>query len=382
MAYTKNTWTDRVSPLSATRLNNLETQYDQVKAELGNNTGDLWTQIKSADGTGSGLDADLVRGKDIFAIIEKNFYDDYLRTLELYYTGHFSGNFITGLKGMMFDGFVNTTYTEAGTAVINTTDKIVKCGLEGSVTIDSVLGYKKAIAATWETIPGLLNTTPYEPTDLSAILDHADSKSTSFQLVDGTGEECTVVLDMGTSYYIKGLRTSTTDAYIGKIAYSKDKSTWTAVNVELGGSSGSYTKEHIFSPPIYARYIAIQVDNLWGKACSVGYAIPLLGYKNSVLTSTTRALQTNVSNINLYLTKKLETGTNIVPYISNDGGATWNTLNLYSSRTDPLLAGYVEDWYKFSFSTLNKLMKVKFNLTTNTDRELTPLISRYGIQWE
>lgn len=62
MPYIKNTWTDGVSPLSATRMNNLETQYEQVKAELGNNTGELWSVLKSADGDGSGLEADLWGG--------------------------------------------------------------------------------------------------------------------------------------------------------------------------------------------------------------------------------------------------------------------------------------------------------------------------------
>jgi len=62
MPYTKTTWQDNITPLSAANMNNLETQYDAVKAELGDNTGELWAQIKAADGAGSGLDADMVDG--------------------------------------------------------------------------------------------------------------------------------------------------------------------------------------------------------------------------------------------------------------------------------------------------------------------------------
>lgn len=65
MAYVKNDppWVEGGAPgISAERLNHMETQYDEVKGELGNNTGELWTQIKAADGAGSGLDADLLDG--------------------------------------------------------------------------------------------------------------------------------------------------------------------------------------------------------------------------------------------------------------------------------------------------------------------------------
>lgn len=37
-------------------------QYDAVKAELGDNAGELWAQIKAADGHNSGLDADTIDG--------------------------------------------------------------------------------------------------------------------------------------------------------------------------------------------------------------------------------------------------------------------------------------------------------------------------------
>lgn len=65
MVYIKTTWVDNVTPISQTNLNNLEKQYDAVKSELANNTGDLWTQLKTADGAGSGLDADKLNGKDL-----------------------------------------------------------------------------------------------------------------------------------------------------------------------------------------------------------------------------------------------------------------------------------------------------------------------------
>lgn len=65
MAYTKTTWAEGSAPgISAENLNKLETQYDEVKAELGNNAGELWAQIKAADGPGSGLSADKLKDYD------------------------------------------------------------------------------------------------------------------------------------------------------------------------------------------------------------------------------------------------------------------------------------------------------------------------------
>ncbi len=72
MTYTKTNWVDNVTPLSAQNLNNLEKQYDAVKDELADNTGELWAQIKAADGAGSGLDADLLDGKDSAAFMNNN----------------------------------------------------------------------------------------------------------------------------------------------------------------------------------------------------------------------------------------------------------------------------------------------------------------------
>lgn len=63
MAYAKTTWNAGAAPgISAARLNHLETQYDAVKTELGNNAGELWAQLKAADGAGSGLDSDKWQG--------------------------------------------------------------------------------------------------------------------------------------------------------------------------------------------------------------------------------------------------------------------------------------------------------------------------------
>lgn len=65
MAYTKKTWVDNTTPLSATNLNNLETQYDQVKTELAKaGTSDVKVHAKNItnSGEGSGLDADKFKG--------------------------------------------------------------------------------------------------------------------------------------------------------------------------------------------------------------------------------------------------------------------------------------------------------------------------------
>lgn len=65
MPYVKGVWVDNVSPLSAARLNKLETQYDEVKTELAKTgTSDIRVHAKNIDndGDGSGLAADIYGG--------------------------------------------------------------------------------------------------------------------------------------------------------------------------------------------------------------------------------------------------------------------------------------------------------------------------------
>lgn len=69
MAYVKTTWTDAVTPLSAGNFNKLEqgvadahTTADAALPAASYTAADVLTKIKTVDGSGSGLDADTVKG--------------------------------------------------------------------------------------------------------------------------------------------------------------------------------------------------------------------------------------------------------------------------------------------------------------------------------
>ncbi len=119
MAYTKTTWVEGSAPgISAANLNKLETQYDEVKTELGINGGDIPVDARNIinDGAGSGLDADLIKGKD--GVWEPQFSE-----------GKVDSQFTspsTNPRGLAWDG---TNLWNADTD----TDKIYKLNTSGTI---------------------------------------------------------------------------------------------------------------------------------------------------------------------------------------------------------------------------------------------------------
>lgn len=385
MAYTKNTWTDRVSPLSATRLNNLETQYDQVKAELGNNTGDLWTQIKSADGTGSGLDADLVRGVDVIGALERNTYDDYLRTMELYYTGHFSGPAIDGMKGMTFDGFMDTSRINAAAtdAVVETVDKIVRSKLDifrPTVVSKTAVSTLQDTSGAWSNISNQIDTNP--------------ATYSYFSYSDSADFWTTFRYDLGSirsnirSLSVRAKRTTTAGdspykSYITRVAYSSDGTSWTVIDITDIEITRDTITEHVVSLPIItARYIAVEYSH---EGFSTTYSATVFlydvnitaGYLNSILQTTTKQLDSNIATATLYISGEIPSGASYVPSIY--AGANFVNMPLIANRTDPLDGNYIEYKHQVDIANIDNSLILKINL--NTDGAVTPKIKRYGLFW-
>ena len=347
MPHDKTNWIDRITPLSAQNFNNLEKQYDEA-IEF------LQPQIDRIQ------------------------YDNYLRTLELYYTGHFSGPVISGFKGMTFDGFLDTNRVNIGasTASIDTVNKWAN----GGKPIYCVSAVNGAAGS------GLNDTLDF--TNLSNLIT-----GTSANILDyvgcGTGMYGVIKCDLGA---IKALRGISIDAdcsqgidtgKLKRIAVSQDGISWTIltefteINVGYGAGPATQTWE-----TIKTRYVALEFfywDTNNGTVNADIYSLQFIAENlNTLLLSSTKNLDVSTNRIDLYFSvDKVFRGVtgDVIPKISVDGGSTFITATLESQRTDPKDASYIEYKYTAIFITPGDSLVIKFEFVSPS------ILKVYGAYW-
>lgn len=364
--------------------NYIQTQYDAVKSELGNRAGELWAQIKAADGAGSGLDADLVRGRNVAEDLDNLAYDLYLLWLEQYYLGEVAGGpSPSGARAIAFDGFVNTSYRDSSltTAEIDTSARLVRPG-----RISDRL-YGMSNPTFWEKFG---RTGP--PSNLPYVTDHNDSTYAEFSASYSSSEDLpqwALTYDLGTAKRICRLRFS---GYIsvGTVADltmvvegSNDNATWTAIASEFYDEDGSAQKTFDKTCDVTYRYLKYRLN--CGETFAESYTGTARWYSceaywfgQTQFVSATKSLLFTSKRVKLYLSAKIPSGTSIQPYISFDNGATWISAGSpVASRADPKFSGYTEYEYEVTSATGGSQVKLKVVLTPS-DSDY-PELKRYGM---
>lgn len=321
--------------------------------------------------------------------LEALLYDQYNLHMELYYTGHHGGPSIAGLKGMTFDGFVDTGRVNTGstTAVVDTANKIVRCPLGTSWSGRPSFQTEAAIAAI-----GFKKTSAF--TNVANISDGSASTYAEMSAGAGTDQYTTTKHDLGQNRLIKTItiRAKGVASETGgraKLAYSLDGTNWTVSETVSFDDTTVKDWTITLGAPIVARYLAFE----WQAHGWDGYAEPKAStiyvyditvagtpLASGILQSTTKVLEDNITAATLYLSYKLAGGS-LTVQASNDGGSTWRTLNQASSRTDPQFSDFTEGRYEASFSIANKNVILKVTLTPPANSETGPEIKRYGLYW-
>jgi hypothetical protein len=379
------------TPVNAIRLNNLEGIYSGVKDELADNAGELWDQIRIADGAGSGLDADFVRGINVVEDVRELDYNVYQLILQNYYDGK-----AIYKKGLFFDGFQDENMSDP-----DATTKLIIDVASKKISLDSFLkilieqldigsfvpdigGYAdmaklcQTFKATADNVITSVTLRLYRkgsPNDyvkcsIYTISDGVPDTELGSDTVkasdisDSAAQDHTfsfgeIQLEAGVSYAIVLERTGaidssnriqtygeTTDKYAdGQYgAYNSNTSTWT-----LNASRDLYFKIEGY----YAKYL------------------------DAVYQTKEQAFENNVDNAYLYIRfQSAVSGVTITPQIAvYTGTASFADMIFVSSRS--LGDGYQEYKYKYEGAGGNKV-KLKLNLSrTTTDKILE--IMDYGV---
>lgn len=340
----------------------------------------VWTADN--DGTNSGLDADLVRGRNLIGEFDRLSYDNYLRTLELYYTGHFTGPGIAGMKGMTFDGFqdelrVNTDLSSAVT--IDTTNKLARNKLQW---IENEATARISVQNATFTSQG----------DISLIHNNDLEQGIStyvFTVNAPAGNPIvTIDLDFGEERYVDTISSAGYANYIDGASSYK-------VIMSTAPESGVYTEEFTqqrddaqnFSTNSIevkkaVRYVCliIEWDGNWAGNYQAGVKEIIVngGLETGSLYSTVKDLSPSTINdaiLYLSLDNAFTTKDDYVVEISDDGGITYYPFVWDSSRADLLTSGYDEHKYTISGLTGDSIV-LKITMQNSFC-----VIKRYGLHW-
>lgn len=356
MPYTKTNWLTG-DIITAAKLNNLETQYDQALAE-----------------------------------VERLVYEAYRDRLALYYSGHFSGPDIAGLLAFTYDGFQNTDRVDIAqtTAQVDTTGKrvilpVLANGVTGLHNFNSSNSYiyqptKWYVMASFSAafilvavyFPLSVNTPPnYSGTIKCEVKTGNPDTGTIVATTDTVSWNTSGIIEFtlpfsgsnrkklaaGTQYYFVFTQTGT-NVYPG---------------VGVGTKPSWYLESKYWTGSAWSTFsdanASLRIDS------ATEYA------NNKRLRIAAKTLTFTPSKVKLYYSTK--TGTNLTvsaPRLSLNGGTNFETPTLVSSRSDPLDATYTEYTYELANITYPGTSLTAYWDLFNTGYEAaTPELKRYGI---
>lgn len=312
----------------------------------------------------------------------RNFYDDYLRQLELYYTGHFSGPEIAGQKGMTFDGFADTSRVDLPntTATVNTSLQDVRSPLA------SITGYyHMPNAANGASNSGCADA--YDFTNVGNMVD-ADPNSSAYHSAGSSEHLAATYHDLGSFMLLKGIRALGYRASAGAGAtlegiYVSDGQKWfskTGLSAVFPESAAQWVECNLDSPT-YGRYVVL----LWRVYKNTLYVNDLEVLTDqvvdSVFRSTVKTLPVVPARLRAYVSHREYGDASISVRCSLDGGSTWEAMTIQGTRADPLDSAYTEEEFGLTPSPSGTSLVFRVDLTKGSDNMSFPILKRYGIHW-
>ena len=345
-----------------------------------------------------GIEAILTELGELKGIVERNVYDDYLRTLELYYTGHFSGPAIDGMRAMMFDGFVNTSLINEADTDAAVTTTAARRGVRCKTSIISTRPTDIQSIDSFTTIP---NNKTFS--SLSNAIDTSITTKASCDIRgDGWTDFASVQVTIPSLQVRKRIKIrmsvskTVAVAQIGLrgLQISPDGNTWYTVlssysSQDVWNTTNTSGAEATIDVPPFppCKYARIQFRCTSNDSLSTSPTIYLHDilleselYSDSTLYVLPKTIIGGMDKATIYYTALIPGQCNISLKISNDGGATWKTASVSSSRNDPLVEDYTEHCSVVEFEQQGNTIVLKFELSS-TDGFDTPVLKRYGVLW-
>ncbi|MDT3698861.1 MAG: hypothetical protein RO469_05480 [Thermincola sp.] len=325
-------------------------------------------------------------------------YDIYEMYLPLYYSGHFSGPDISGMKALTFDGFTDNARVDTGnsTTFLDTANKKVTLGNSATVRNQYTLnqsqqnyannetstgggdqsqsflvnagngGRLKSVTLWWnDSVAGFSNMT------ISVYSIPAGNQSTS----GWPGATLLGSLNTGAVSFTAGtMVTQTFDISSLGIILVPGQYYGVVCQPSRNSSSGTITT-WLNSGNLYANGADRSIGGNYDD-CMIIDAVAF-NTSSNFLTAT-KVMTFTPTNAKLWYSMKSNTYGSITPYISADGGTHWESPTQTSTRTDPkdgTLTEYEYTLASFAYPSTN--LKLKFALAT-TDAGVTPELVRYG----
>ena len=204
------------------------------------------------------------------------------------------------------------------------------------------------------------------------------------------------VHDIGSTQLFKTIKTKAIllgpgNGRIRKISYSNDNINYTVVDIEdiilhYDKDGLEAWKEIVLESAVNARYVAVE----WYFTSQSGNTSYLRVYTvqigiNTYISSAFYSSQKNISDppsyAKLYMSVETPATSSVVPMLSANGGTNYESLNILSSRADPLDPTFTEKEYEVTFINTGSNLILKTTLNPKTGGKETPHIKRYGLHW-
>jgi hypothetical protein len=321
--------------------------------------------------------------------LEAMLYDQYNLHMELYYAGHHSGASIAGMKGMTFDGFLDTKRVDTvnTTALVDTSKQEVSVPGSGSATD------LRPVSAVQKAVPGLENNGTISGS-LASLIDGDEYTVVWITSNDAVWRTGTVVLDLGSPQLVSAVKflgrrpseTDIDDAEVRNIAVSLDGTNWTTVSTTNTWFSSTSKEWRTRNLPIsWVRYVAFEMRSRY-KADLNLYEVLVITttyLASAILRTTPKTLEDTVTKVTAYVSSMIPTGGSIDVAVSADGGAHWENLTQEGSgREDPLFPQFIERKYSKALQYTGSNLRFRITLNTPSSRLHTPIVKRYGLYWE
>jgi len=366
MPYSKNNW-NTGDTITKEKLNNLETQYDEVKAELEKVDGSSAVQLHGSNiavgSVGSDqVDTSIALASDLGLVrddLQRVAYDLYALWLEQYYLGEVAGGpDPSGAQAITFDGFLDASNLASYNGILDTTNQRILCqdqeslipkseyslsySTQGDAPNYPISNMKDGSTGTYFDLPGLdddWTTTDDGYVYVNLPQAYRISKVTLWYGAGANGEISFRIYDIGTdSYYFTS-------------------------GVE---NAGPYQGDYIPAEPILDSSFTLHASEKIGAA-SPAYFYELSIYAKeaveSVFTGATKNLEFNATRAKVYASDYRPGSSSVTYEVSLDGGVTWVSPTELSSRVDPKFPTYTERELEFEDTTGGSAFILRMTLT-------------------
>lgn len=320
--------------------------------------------------------------------LEAMLYDQYNLHMELYYAGHHSASSIAGMKGMTFDGFLDTKRVDTAntTALVDTSKQEVSVPGSGSATDLS------PVSAVQKDVPGLENNGTISGS-LASLIDGKENTVVWISSTDAVWRTGTVVLDLGSPQLVSAVKflgrrpseTDIDDAEVRNIAVSLDGTNWTTVSTDKNWFATSKEWRTRNLPISWVRYVAFEMRSRYKVDLDLYEVLVITTtyLASAILRATPKTLEDTITKATAYVSSMIPTGGSIDVAVSADGGAHWENLTQEGSgREDPLFPQFIERKYSKVLQYTGSNLVFRITLNTPSSRLHTPIVKRYGLYWE